>query len=128
MGYEFIGRRPQALDAESLAELERLPHVARVIPIVLERVWYVGPRKGRKFVERVMPTVRKIYPFMIAGAYVMPMMHQSSLGALMLLSGHKRHILWQTPALPGFYLVQAGIVGMAFVMVAVHEFFRTGFL
>ncbi len=46
------------------------------------------------------------------------MMHQSSLGALMLLSGHKLNILWQTPALPGFYLVQAGICGMAFVIVA----------
>ena len=90
-----------------------------MIPIVLERVWYVGPRKGRQRVERWMPTIRKIYPFMIAGAYVMPMMHQSSLGALMLLAGSKVNVLWQTPALPGFYLVQAGICGMAFVVLAV---------
>jgi len=90
-----------------------------MIPIVLERVWYTGPKKGRKFVEKVMPKVRKIYPFMIAGAYVMPMMHQSSLGALMLLAGSKLNVLWQTPALPGFYLVQAGICGMAFVVLAV---------
>ena len=90
-----------------------------MIPIVLERFWYLGPRNGRQRVERWMPTIRKIYPFMIAGAYVMPMMHQSSLGALMLLAGSKVNVLWQTPALPGFYLVQAGICGMAFVVLAV---------
>ena len=89
------------------------------LPIWLERVWYSGSARSRPWVERVMPKLRKIYPFMIAGAYVIPMMHQSSLGALMLLSGHKLHVLWQTPALPGLYLVQAGICGMAFVIVAV---------
>lgn len=89
------------------------------IPIWLERVWYTGSEKGQGRVERIMPKLRVIYPFMIAGAYVMPMMHQSSLGALMLLSGHKLHVLWHTPALPGFYLVQAGICGMAFVILAV---------
>ena len=89
------------------------------LPIWLERLWYTGSERAQGRVERFMPKLRKVYPFVIAGAYVVPMMHQSSLGALMLLSGHKLHVLWQTPALPGFYLVQAGICGMAFVIVAV---------
>ena len=89
------------------------------LPIVLERVWYTGSEKWERRVEKITPYIRKIYPFMIAGAYVMPMMHQSSLGGLMLLAGVKLHPLWQSPALPGFYLVQAGICGMGFVIVAV---------
>ena len=89
------------------------------LPILLERIAYTGSPKSQDRVHKIMPKLRTIYPFMIAGAYVLPMMHQSSLGALMLLSGHKLNVLWLTPALPGFYLVQAGIVGMAFVIVAV---------
>jgi Ni/Fe-hydrogenase subunit HybB-like protein len=89
------------------------------LPIWLERIWYTSPVREHRWVDVLMPKIRKVYPFVIAGAYVLPMMHQSSLGALMLLSGHKLQVLWQTPALPGFYLVQAGICGMAFVIVTV---------
>ena len=89
------------------------------VPIWLERIWYTSPESSHRWVDALMPKIRKVYPFVIAGAYVFPMMHQSSLGSLMLLSGHKLHPLWNTPALPGLYLVQAGICGMAFVVVAV---------
>jgi Ni/Fe-hydrogenase subunit HybB-like protein len=41
---------------------------------------------------------------MIAAAYLLPGMHQSSLGALMLLAGERVHPLWQTPFLPLLYL------------------------
>jgi hypothetical protein len=37
-------------------------------------------------------------------AYLLPGMHQSSLGALMLLAGQRVHPLWQTPWLPLLYL------------------------
>ena len=61
--------------------------------------------------------MRAIYPFMIAAAYIVPMLHQSSLGGLMLLAGPKLHPLWQTEILPLLYMVQAGICGVAFVIV-----------
>jgi len=42
-------------------------------------------------------------------------MHQSSLGALMLLAGEKVHPLWQTPLLPLFYVWAAAYMGFACV-------------
>ena len=52
---------------------------------------------------------------MITGAYVLPLMHQSSLGGLMLLAGDKVHPLWQTPFLPLLYLLAAVLCGFGFV-------------
>jgi len=52
---------------------------------------------------------------MLTGAYVLPLMHQSSLGGLMLLAGDKVHPLWQTPFLPFLYLLAAGFCGLGFV-------------
>jgi Ni/Fe-hydrogenase subunit HybB-like protein len=63
--------------------------------------------------------MRRIYPYMIAGAFVVPIGHQSSLGGLLVLAGGKVHPLWQTPVLPLLYLIQAGICGVAFVIVCV---------
>ncbi len=88
-------------------------------PTVVERFWYTGSPKTRAFIERWRPRMRRIYPYMIAGAYVTPMMHQSSLGALMTLAGDKVYGLWQSPLLPGLYLFQAAICGFAFVIVCV---------
>jgi Ni/Fe-hydrogenase subunit HybB-like protein len=59
--------------------------------------------------------VKKVYPFMVAGAYVLPLMHQSSLGGLMLLAGPKVHPLWQSQMLPLLYVGAACICGFAFV-------------
>jgi Ni/Fe-hydrogenase subunit HybB-like protein len=42
-------------------------------------------------------------------------MHQSSLGALMLLAGQQVHPLWQTPWLPLLYVWAASFMGFAFV-------------
>jgi Ni/Fe-hydrogenase subunit HybB-like protein len=86
-------------------------------PIVVERFWYTGSGRTRKWILRWRPRMRAIYPFVIAGAYVVPMMHQSSLGALMMLAGPKVHPLWQTGILPFLYLMQAAICGIAFVIV-----------
>jgi hypothetical protein len=34
-----------------------------------------------------VPKIRKVYPFVVSGAYLLPIMHQSSLGALLLSAG-----------------------------------------
>jgi len=85
------------------------------VPLILERVYYTGSDATRATLQRAAPFLRRIYPFMITGAYVLPLMHQSSLGGLMLLAGDKVHPLWQTPFLPLLYLLAAVLCGFGFV-------------
>ena len=85
------------------------------LPMVLERFYYTGSDATKAFLRRWAPRLRRIYPFMITGAYVFPLMHQSSLGGLMLLAGDKINPLWQTPFLPLLYLLAAGLCGLGFV-------------
>jgi Ni/Fe-hydrogenase subunit HybB-like protein len=51
----------------------------------------------------------------IAIGMLLPTMHQSSLGSMMIIAGHKLHPLWQTTWLPAFFLI--GCIGMGFSMV-----------
>jgi len=85
------------------------------LPLVLERFYYTGTDATKAFLRLCAPPLRRIYPFMLIGAYVLPLMHQSSLGGLMLLAGDKVHPLWQTPFLPLLYLLAAGVCGLGFV-------------
>jgi Ni/Fe-hydrogenase subunit HybB-like protein len=86
-----------------------------ILPIFLERLYYTGSPRTRSILLRISPRLRQMYPFMITGAYVVPLMHQSSLGGLLLLAGEKIHPLWQTPFLPLLYLLAAGLCGIGFV-------------
>lgn len=86
------------------------------VPAVAEYFWYRGSPRARKTISSWRPRLRRIYPYMIGGAYLLPLGHQSSLGALLLLAGGKLDPLWQTPLLPFLYLVQAFACGFAFVM------------
>jgi len=85
------------------------------LPMVLERIYYTGSDSTKAFLLRWAPRLRRIYPFMITGAYVLPLMHQSSLGGLLLLGGNKINPLWQTPCLPLLYLLAAALCGLGFV-------------
>ncbi len=85
------------------------------VPLIVERFYYTGTDATKAFLLLCAPIVRRIYPFVIIGAYVLPMMHQSALGGLMLLAGDKVHPLWQTPFLPLLYLLAAGLCGLGFV-------------
>jgi len=80
-----------------------IPLAIENIPPVLERLWYFDSRL-RPRVERVERGLHMCFPWIIAAAYLLPGMHQSSLGALMLLAGERVHPLWQTPWLPLLYL------------------------
>ena len=86
-----------------------------ILPLVLERFYYTGSDATRATLRRAAPFMRRIYPFIITGAYVVPLMHQSSLGGLLLLAGSKINPLWQTPFLPLLYLLAAGLCGLGFV-------------
>jgi len=67
--------------------------------------------------ERWVRRIKPVYPYMVAMAFVLPIMHQSSLGSLMVLAGAKVHPLWQTQMLPAFYLMQAIICGFASMII-----------
>lgn len=86
------------------------------IPPILDRAARTASPQRKADIEKWIPRLRTAYPFMIAGAYVLPMMHQSSLGSLMVIAGHKVHPLWQTQMLPAFYLIQAIVCGFAAVI------------
>jgi Ni/Fe-hydrogenase subunit HybB-like protein len=67
-----------------------------ILPLFLERVYYTGNERSRALLCRVAPIIRKAYPFVIIGAYVIPLMHQSSLGGL----GPKSTLSGNRPSCP----------------------------
>jgi Ni/Fe-hydrogenase subunit HybB-like protein len=85
------------------------------LPMLLERIYYTGNGRVKTILLRWGPKLRRVYPYMITGAYVLPLMHQSSLGALLLLAGNKINPLWQSPALPLLYVLAAFVCGSGFV-------------
>ena len=90
------------------------PLLLENVPPVLEWVHKNKP-SYRGMVERAESIMKKFYPYIVGLAYVLPAMHQSSLGALMLLGGDRVHTLWQTPMLPLFYVWAAAFLGIACV-------------
>jgi len=81
-------------------------------PPVFEQLWYFFP-PGRGLVVWLVPIIRKTYPYVVALAYTLPILHQSALGALMLLTGNQVFPLWQTPLLPLLYVWAAAFIGVA---------------
>jgi Ni/Fe-hydrogenase subunit HybB-like protein len=75
-------------------------------PVVFEKL---GKDEARRKVGRAMF-------FVIALGTVLPMMHQSSLGTLLVVLGGQVHPLWQTPMLPLLYLLSAIFMGYAVVL------------
>ncbi len=60
--------------------------------------------------------LNKVMFFVIALGTVLPMMHQSSLGTLLVVMGGHVHPLWQSMALPALYLLSAITMGYAVVL------------
>ncbi len=61
-------------------------------------------------------TVNKIMFIFIALGVLLPTMHQSSLGSLMIIAGRKVDPLWQTGFLPLLFLISAITMGFAVVI------------
>ena len=92
-----------------------IPLAIENLPPLVERYYYLRPA-WRPRIEKAQSTLDKWFPWVIGLAYILPMMHQSSLGALMLLAGDRVHPLWQTPWMPLLYVWAAAY--MAFACVA----------
>jgi Ni/Fe-hydrogenase subunit HybB-like protein len=79
--------------------------------------WKKAPPGLRKTLgDNFLPVIEKTLPFVIALGLLLPTMHQSSLGTLMLLSGKKLHGLWSTPLLPLLFLISCLAMGYAVVV------------
>ncbi len=90
-----------------------------VLPSILE-----GGADGRwPSVTRLCRTwgrrLDRAMPYIIALAVLLPIMHQSSLGGLLLIAESKVHPLWHTALLPLLYLVSCLSMGYGAVVVLV---------
>lgn len=87
--------------------------VVELSPAVFEGL-RAGPRPGlAAFAARWQPRVERALPWIVAVGLVLPTMHQSSLGSLLLVAGSKVHPLWYTAALPLLFLLSAFAMGYA---------------
>jgi Ni/Fe-hydrogenase subunit HybB-like protein len=76
-------------------------------PTVLEgHQQSVKAQTARARLERWLPVI-------VALGILLPTMHQSSLGTLMIIAGYKLSPLWQTPLLPLLFLLSAITMGFA---------------
>ena len=91
-----------------------IPLFLENIPPALDYVYDRWPEQ-RPLVKKFEKVIVAGFPFVVSLAYVLPAMHQSSLGALMLLAGNRVYPLWQTPFLPLLYVWAAAFLGFAFV-------------
>lgn len=70
-------------------------------------------RLGMKDIRRKLNKV--LFAFIALGV-LLPTMHQSSLGSLLVVFGHQVHPLWQTMLLPGLFLISAVTMGFSIVV------------
>lgn len=66
--------------------------------------------------ENLRARVNKVLWVFIALGVLLPTMHQSSLGTMMVILGHRLSPLWQTQLLPVFFLTTAVLMGFAIVV------------
>jgi Ni/Fe-hydrogenase subunit HybB-like protein len=86
-----------------------------VSPALLERLSATG-QDGRAALARAwLPRVERALPFIVAVGLVLPTMHQSSLGSLLLVAQTKVHGLWHTGLLPFLFLLTAFAMGYAII-------------
>jgi len=64
-----------------------------------------------------LPVANKSLLWLIALGMLLPTMHQSSLGSLMLLSGPRLHPLWNTSMLPLLFLISCIAMGFGAVVI-----------
>lgn len=66
--------------------------------------------------KKQLQKLGKVMFFFIALGTLLPMMHQSSLGTLLVVMGSQVNPLWQTPAVPLLYLLSAITIGYGVIL------------
>lgn len=86
-------------------------------PAFLEK-WQEGGNTGRANFSRALSKfMDKALIWFIALGMVLPTMHQSSLGSVIMLAGPRLHQLWHTPWLPLLFLISCIAMGYAMVVI-----------
>jgi Ni/Fe-hydrogenase subunit HybB-like protein len=85
-------------------------------PTLLDKAAALRHPRLRRFAGTGARLLRRHLVWLIALGLVLPGMHQSSLGTLMVLTGWKLHPLWQTPILPLLFLISCFVLGYATVV------------
>ena len=85
-------------------------------PAFLARFKDSGPPRLQRFAQRTIPILDRALIWIIALGMLLPTMHQSSLGTMMLLAGPRLHPLWNTPLLPLLFLLTCLAMGYAIVV------------
>jgi Ni/Fe-hydrogenase subunit HybB-like protein len=85
-------------------------------PAFLEQAEQAGTPSIKRFAARTRPIVEKALLPITALGILLPTMHQSSLGALMLIAGPRLHPLWNTGWLPLLFLISCIAMGYAAVV------------
>jgi Ni/Fe-hydrogenase subunit HybB-like protein len=85
-------------------------------PAFMEKWSVDGPAILKRWSQRLLPIVNKALIWIIALGMLLPTMHQSSLGSLMMLAGPKLHPLWLTGWLPLLFLMSCLAMGYAIVV------------
>lgn len=91
-----------------------------VVPALLDGAAASKDAKWAAFGQKWAPRMAKAMPYIIALAILLPTMHQSSLGGLMLIAGPKIHPLWHNALLPTLFLISCLSMGYGTVVVLVN--------
>lgn len=85
-------------------------------PALLER-WKDSPNPTTaRRVRSITGMVDKALPWILALGLLLPTMHQSSLGTVMLIAGQRLHPLWNTAMVPLLFLISCIAMGYAAVV------------
>ena len=84
-------------------------------PALLQSWEEAGKGGLASFARAWRPRVERALPFIVAFGLVLPTMHQSSLGSLLLVARTKVHGLWHTGLLPLLFLFTALAMGYAII-------------
>jgi Ni/Fe-hydrogenase subunit HybB-like protein len=85
-------------------------------PAFLEKAEQSRVPAVKRFAAKTRPAIEKALLWIIALGILLPTMHQSSLGALMLIAGPRLHPLWNTGWLPLLFLMSCIAMGYAAVV------------
>ncbi|HUR35089.1 MAG TPA: Ni/Fe-hydrogenase cytochrome b subunit [Vicinamibacterales bacterium] len=85
-------------------------------PFILETLTDSDHLGLRRVSRRALPILKRASLWIVALGLLLPTMHQSSLGTLMLLANSRLHELWRTPMMPLFFLLTCVSMGYAVVV------------
>jgi Ni/Fe-hydrogenase subunit HybB-like protein len=91
-----------------------------VLPAILDGAATSRWPRWQAIGRRWGPWLERRMPYVISLAIILPTMHQSSLGGLLLLAETKVHPLWHTALLPTLFLVSCLTMGFGAVVVVVN--------